>query len=316
MLTRIAVCTSVCAFAIVAAADHGPGTSGGGSTTQSGETLNKGQWVFESRADYAEFERLSDVQIEARAMAVEHFDFLSRSFLTTVSVNYGMTNNAQVGLSLGYYAAVGARSAEFDGMDTEIATFNPDGLTDLWLTGKWRFHKSRAGHFALLGGVKFPTGRDRAFNSHGERVEPAAMAGTGAFDGLLGLAYSRWLTERITLDASAQYTIRGEAHDFKLGDRVDAGMAVAYRFVRAPERFPQVSVFAEATLRHLMRSQEDGEVEGNTGGTALFIGPGVKIGFCRYAALTVAAQLPALQALNGNQLETDYRILGVVTIFY
>jgi hypothetical protein len=33
---------------------------------------------------------------------------------------------------------------------------------------------------------------------------------------MLGVAYSRWLSERLTLDASAQYTRRTREDDFKV----------------------------------------------------------------------------------------------------
>lgn len=79
----------------------------------------------------------------------------------------------------------------------------------------------------MLGGVKFPTGRNDVMNSAGERVEPSATAGSGSYDGMLGVAYSHFLTSRVTLDASAQYTLRSEANGFRLGDRVDAGLTVS-----------------------------------------------------------------------------------------
>jgi len=71
---------------------------------------------------------------------------------------------------------------------------------------------------------------------------------------MLGLAYPRFLTSRVTLDACDQYTLRTERDGFKLGDRIDAGVALAYRFTEDIQRFPQVSAFAEANLHHLFRS--------------------------------------------------------------
>ena len=45
--------------------------------------------------------------------------------------------------------------------------------------------------------------------------------------------------------------MRTEANQFRLGDRIDAGLAFAYRLVEDIQRFPQVSLFAEANVRHL-----------------------------------------------------------------
>jgi len=297
-------------------ADHGPGTSGGGASTQTAETLKPGKFSIDLRTEYTEFQNLSASQIEARAAEAGGFDLLDRSFVSTVGVSYGVVDNFQIGLSIGYYNAVNPREAEFDEGETEIVTFDPDGLTDLWLTGKYRFYRGPIGQFAIFGGVKFPTGEHDVTNSEGERVEPSATAGSGSFDGMAGLAYSRFLTSQITLDVSGQYTYRTEHDEFRLGDRIDAGVAVAYRFTEDIQRFPQVSVFAEGIVRHLFKSQEDGEDDPNTGGTAIFVAPGVRVSFSPNVSFTVSAPLPVLQDLNGTQLKTDYKVNGGLTLTF
>jgi hypothetical protein len=222
----------------------------------------------------------------------------------------------QIGVTLGYYNAVNAREAEFDGAETEIATFDPDGLTDLWLTGKYRFYRGPIGSLALFGGAKFPTGKFDVKNSEGERVEPSATAGSGSYDGMAGAAYSRFLTPRVTFDASGQYTFRTEADDFRLGDRIDAGAALAYRLTEDVRKFPQFSIFWEANFRHLFKSEEDGERDPNTGGSVLFLTPGVRAGFTRNVSFTVSAPLPVWQHLNGTQLKTSYKINGALTFSF
>src|SRR5262245_46715220 len=78
-------------------ADHGPGTSGGGSSTQSAETLKPGKFSAELRLDYTEFEDLSDSEINDKAVRAGDIDLLDRSFLETLSVSYGLAENFQVG---------------------------------------------------------------------------------------------------------------------------------------------------------------------------------------------------------------------------
>ncbi len=317
-LSSAAVAGVALATAITLRADHGPGTSGGGVLTQSGETLKPGRFSVELREDLTEFEHLSPAQIEAKAEHAGGIDLLDRSFLSSVGVSYGVVENFQVGLTLGYYNAVNAREAEFDSAtgDTEIITLNPDGLTDLWLSGKYRFYRGPLGQFAVFGGVKFPTGRYDVKNSAGERVEPSATAGSGSYDGMLGLAYSRFLTSRITLDTSVQYTLRTEAEHFQLGDRIDAGFAFAYRFTENIQAFPQVHAFAEANVRSLFKSQEDGASDPNTGGTALFLTPGLRVFFARNFAFTVSSPLPVVQDLNGEQLKTSFKVNGALTFLF
>lgn len=317
-LTTTVALGAALATANTSHADHGPGTSGGGASTQSGETLKPGKFSVELRTDYTEFENLSPSQIEAKAAKAGGFDLLERSFLSTVGISYGVAENFQVGLTIGYYNAVKARESEFDSGtgDSEIATFDPDGLTDLWLTGKYRFYRGPAGSLAVFGGVKFPTGKFDVKNSAGERVEPSATAGSGSYDGMLGLAYSRFLTSRLTFDVSTQYTLRTEADGFKLGDRIDGGVAFAYRFTEDVQKFPQVSAFAEANVRHLFKSEEDGERDPNTGGTVLFLTPGVRVGFTKNVSFTVSSPLPVVQELNGTQLKTSYKVNGGLTFSF
>src|SRR4051794_24759896 len=50
--------------ALPALANHGPGTSGGGSSTISGETLKAGHFDLSFRTDYTEFEHISRAEAE------------------------------------------------------------------------------------------------------------------------------------------------------------------------------------------------------------------------------------------------------------
>lgn len=299
-------------FSIIAAlftapfakADHGPGTSGSGFTTLTAETLKPGHFSSSFQFDWTEFDGLGG--------DIEGVDLLDRSFLSTVSLGYGVAENFQLGLTYGYYAAEGNR--ELEGGD--IVTFDPDGFTDLWLTGKYRFYQGPAGQLALIGGVKAPTGDSSLTNSEGERVEPSATAGTGAWDGMAGLAYTVPLSAALTFDASALYTFRGERYDYQLGNRLDLGTSLAWRVCGDAKTFPQVSLVAEATLRHISKSEDEGEKDGNTGGTVLFLSPGVKVSFTERIAASVGIQLPVVQNLNGRQVETQFRLISGISIAF
>jgi hypothetical protein len=192
--------------------------------------------------------------------------------------------------------------------ETELASFDPDGWTDLWLTAKYRAYHGPAGQFSFLGGVKFPVGETRVYDSAGLRVEPASTPGTGAWDFLTGVAYTFPVTPSITLDASAQYVFRGEKFDYELGDRFDAGIAVGWRFWGGSGRFPNASLIGEANVRHIQVSKEFGGEASDTGGTALFLSPGFRIAFGPHASWSAGVQFPVLQDLNGNQVEARFRI--------
>lgn len=297
--------------------DHGPGTSGGGISVVSGETLKKGQLAFELREDFTEFDRLSNSEENARAMRAGEIDLLDRSSIESLTVNYGFEDYYQLGLSAGYYGAVNARSVEsHHGEEIEVNTFNPDGLTDLWLNGKARLYRGPNGNFSVFAAMKFPTGNSHSVNSSGEPLEPSATAGSNSYDGMLGLSYSRFLTARLSFDASGAYTGRTESDDFRLGDRFDAGVAIGYRLSDEIVQAASFSVFGEGNLRHLLKSEEGGLSDHSTGGTALFITGGGKVKFGRTWTLAVGIPIPIFQDLNGEQLETSFKVNAALTAIF
>lgn len=293
-----------------ARADHGPGASAAGVSTLTAETLKPNTVAFELREDFTEFENLSTASISAKTSRAGSIDLLDRSFLTSISASYGLIENLQIGLTLPYYAAVNARDAEYDSEtgETEVATFDPDGIGDLWLTGKYRLYRGPIGQFAFVGGVKFPTGRSNVTNSAGERVEPSFTAGTGSYDGSVAATYSRFLTSQITLDASFQYVVRGTDDGFHVGNRIDGGVAGAYRFAEDPATFPAVTAIFESNVRNLGKTEEEGNPDGNTGGTVLFLSPGVRLALTPSLSFTLWTPVPIVQALNGEQLEMAVKV--------
>jgi hypothetical protein len=176
--------------------------------------------------------------------------------------------------------------------------------------------RGRPGHLAVIGGIKLPTGDDDETLSGGSEIEPSSQPGTGSVDYQAGLAYSRFLTSRVTLDASGLYTLRTEHDDFKVGDRFDAGVALGYRLTESIRSFPQVSVFTEALYVWLDKDEEDGEREESSGGHTVYIAPGVRVRLNENAALTVAPAFPVLQDLNGEQVETRFKLTAVLSLTF
>lgn len=296
-------------MSVPALANHGPGTSGGGSSTASGETMKQGGAEVTFRLDYTQFEDISNTEAARLARRAGEFDALSDSLVATIEASYGITNDFQMGATIGYYWGSGFVDAESeDGVDVEQATADPEGLTDLWLVGKYRILKGRPGHLSVIGGVKLPTGRDDVELSNGEKLEPSSQPGSGSYDFQLGVAYSRFLTSQLTVDASVIYTFRTEHDGFEVGDRFDFGTALAYRITESIRQFPQYSVFGEVTGVWLGKDHSDEEgTNPNSGGTTLYLTPGLRVRFSPYWALTGAISVPIMQDLNGEQIETSYK---------
>jgi hypothetical protein len=292
----------------IAHANHGPGTSGGGTSTASGETLKQGAFDFTLRTDFTQFENITQAEAVQRAVQSGDFDALDHAFVNTLSAAYGVTNDVQVGAQIGYYSGIGFISAESDGMGgADVGTANPRGLMDTWLSAKWRVMHGQPGNLALFCGLKLPTGRDDVHLSNGELLEPSSQPGTGAFDGQLGVAYSRFLTSRVTVDASAAYTLRGTHDEFTVGDRMDLGLAFAYRLTEDIKQYPNFSVSGELVDVWIGKDDDAGVKNENSGGNTLYVAPGFRTRFNENVALTVGVGVPIVQDLNGDQVKTDVK---------
>jgi hypothetical protein len=308
----------LCLASLALRADHGPGTSGGGLSVQSGETLHAGAFSLEWRSDYTAFKTLSDAGIAAKAGPGGDIDLLDHSWLHTLTFGYGLTDTVQVSGSFGYYDPSGGASAAVDPVTSAVTrTANdPKGLTDLWLNAKWAVYRGPAGRLALFGGVKLPTGRKDVTDAAGDPVDYASTPGSGAVDYQAGLGYSTFLTARLTLDASASHTFRGIYRGYRLGGRTDAGVAMAWRFADSVRTFPQASAFLELNYRDLGRIENQGITDENSGGSALFTSPGLRFAFSPRAALTLAAQIPLGQSPNGAQVETRFKAVAALSFSF
>jgi hypothetical protein len=310
-------CLIVLLIASTALANHGPGTSGGGSATASGETLKAGQFDLSLREDYTNFENISQAKAEHEATLHGGFDALQESYLTSASLAYGIRDDLQVSAQIGYYKGNGFIDAEADGGVADSATADPDGLTDLVLNAKYRVMRGGYGNLAVIGGVIVPTGRDDVRLSNGERLEPSSQPGTGAFAWQAGLAWSRFITAHLTTDVSGIYTIRMQHDAFKVGDRMDLGVAVAYRLTDSIKTFPNFSVFAETNAVWLGKDHSDETgINPNSGGWTLYLTPGARVRFNPHWALTVAPSFPVLQELSGEQIESRFKLAATLSVSF
>ncbi|MBW7899343.1 hypothetical protein B188_22420 [Candidatus Brocadiaceae bacterium B188] len=293
-------------------ANHGAGTSGTAITIPA-ITLKSGVFSLGLRTEFTEFEGISDSKLLEKAVKGGSFDAVDRTLLSTMDVGYGVTDDLTVGLTTGWFESANFRESELEDDEVNIFHANPDGLTDLWLSCKYRFMRGPQGHYAVLAGVKFPTGVDDKKNNAGEKLEAVEQPGSGSYDFTTAFAYSRWFTRDWTMDTSIQYIYRTEGSgDFKVGDRIDWSLATTYQVI-PKNRYPNVAPVGEINTRYLFRDKQDGKNEHNSGGTIVFLSPGVRAGITPHLGFGASILFPVFQNLLGEQQETDFKVVAGVS---
>jgi hypothetical protein len=151
-------------------------------------------------------------------------------------------------------------------------------------------------------GLKLPTGRTDVRNDDGELAERTLQPGSGTTDAVLGAYHSKHLPLR-----SLSWFVQGLAQialnhhgDYQPGSRLSADAGVRYEAGDRLALLLQINTLLKARDHGVEAEPED------TGGTFVFLGPGVSYAFTRRLQAYAFVQLPLYQRVNGVQLVPDY----------
>jgi hypothetical protein len=222
---------------------------------------------------------------------------------------------------------------------------NAAGFGDVTMLGQYRFHNNAqtGTSAAVLFGFKAPTGSTSQRDAFGNLFEAEFQPGSGSWDGLLGAAFTK-RTGRWSFDVSAlYYLITKGTQDTNLGDRMLFGAAVSYRLVGAIGSSKEIELheycmqprnqLQEHCLYHANHDHSDmkktpytldlvlelngewhdkqriaGIPDPNSGGTTVYLSPGVRVGFDRFSGF-VSVGVPVINEHNGVQSKPDFRVL-------
>jgi len=184
------------------------------------------------------------------------------------------------------------------------------GLGDVSLFGRYTVYQNdqsgRTFRVAPFAGVTAPTGKDDESDAFG-RLPPSVQPGSGAWD-VFGGAVVTYQTLDFQVDSQLSYRANGTANNFEAGDVARLDASLQYRLwprtlgAGVPGFLYGV---LEAGLVYQDKNQVGGMDDPNSGGTTLFLTPGLQYVTKRWI-LEGGVQLPALQDLNGTALENDY----------
>lgn len=231
-----------------------------------------------------------------------------RETLAAVSVlGYGVTSDWAVFGVLPY--ADKRLELELDGARRERDAV---GLGDLTLFGRYTaFRKDwpqRTFRIAPFAGIETPTGDDDETDTLG-RLPASVQPGSGSFDPFAGIV-ATYQTLAFQVDAQASYKINTEANGFEFGDVARLDGSLQYRLW--PRRLGGgVPGFLYGVLEANLVYQDKNRLRGlenpNSGGTTLFLAPGLQYVTKRWI-VEAGVQLSAIQNLNGAALEKDYSV--------
>lgn len=287
----------------------------------SARTILRGSLDVLLRADYTRFESLSPQEIEAMTLQVsgdhQHFDVADQSTLATLGFGYGLSDDLELSVLFSYYEGKGVGEGHGHGGGSyEFDDYGDvDGVADTWLAAKWRVRSSPGGDVAVIGGLKAPTGEDDV-TYQGEPIDQALQPGSGSWDASLAVAFTRDLGPRVTLDASAQYILRTEANDYQVGDQANVGIACAVRVAGGMPSTRTLWAFVEASWWDQAENEAGGEPHVNSGGTTVYVTPGLRARVSSHVSANLGVQVPVVQELNDVQQEVDYKLTASVTLSF
>jgi len=170
--------------------------------------------------------------------------------------------------------------------------------------------------FGVLYGIKLPTG---SFTNMGTSTDPTApgpvpidrglQPGTGTTDVILGAYYADGLNQNWDYFTQAMFqTALNSRNDYRPGDGINVNAGLRYAGITD---FAPVLQFNYRYAHHDVGSNAD---QINTGGTLLYISPGITASLSQQISVYAFYQVPLYQDVNGVQLAPHY--LASVGVHY
>lgn len=223
----------------------------------------------------------------------------------SIFVGYGITDALSVNVQVPYVIRrfKEIHEEEFLGEDE-----NSRGLGDSILLGKYKFYDKKFGVAAIFG-FKAPSGATGEKNKGGEKLEPELQPGTGSLDYILGISANKKINHLIILDGSVLYHLKTEGtQNYEFGDMVRITTGAAFNIIDGKKK-PTLNLISEVISQFANKDKHDGETIYDSGGTTIFVAPGISSQLTQSLKTTLSAPVPIYQALGGIHQELDFNIL-------
>jgi hypothetical protein len=162
---------------------------------------------------------------------------------------------------------------------------------------------------SLSGGVKLPTGRTD-FMHDGEYLDSHLQPGSGSTDIVLGTSIL-WTLDRTTFVTNILGSFPGTgARGHRFGNYINADLTGRYRIIASEDNFSTLAVTLGLSGELRAQETQDGVLLDDSGGSVLYLSPGVQWTVSEKISLEASYHLPVYHYLGGTQLGESYRIMG------
>ncbi len=282
--------------------------------------------------------RVAAVSLENnRQILAEHQEFQTLNQRLQLDVNYGLTDNLTLQVTLpvifrehDHRIGVGEKDAGAG----EFENFDATGLGDIRVSGKYGFLPSLRSLVSLGVGIDFPTGNFEARNSEGNLQEPTLQIGRGNY-GVVAQLYQSYELMPHKLNQFFSYTYEHtfeNKFDYQFGDRHIVSGGLIYQVMPKVQlsgqlnwRYAVHDVF-RSDLRQARLSGPAGppiviasavkdRSVANTGSTSLMFTPGITLHLDSQTSWYFFSQTPLVQDFNGGLEQGTSFLTGFVRFF-
>ena len=227
----------------------------------------------------------------------------TRTNTTTLSLDYIINSDWAVDIQVPWIVRDhGTYGEEHDALDTS----STNSIGDIRLSTRYQGFTKRH-NFGIELGIKLPTGSFTDSFRSGEALDRGLQPGTGTTDIIAGLYYFDSLSE--DWGFFSQFNIKtplNSRSNYKPGTQ--ESLMAGVRYTGWHTLIPQLQVNGRITSRD---SGDEADVP-NSGGSSVFLSPGVTYEFNSKLSTYVFVQIPLYQNLNGYQLAPTWTLTAGV----
>ncbi len=273
--------------------------------TATGIQLPKGKLALNLKTVYFE----NNVLLKSNEKISNPTNKQMTAFTNNVIVRYGFSN------SLNFRALLPVISKEMNLTNTGVQETSLDnfGIGDAKLFLGYSLKSPQKGDsYGLTAeiGASIPTGDSdknfKIYTAKGASIskEPLGMQlGDGSFDPIVQLSYTKLFpTSRIDVSSNYIFNTEGD-NNYKSGN--ESTINVAY-VKKTPYN---LSLQVEMNAQFIDKSEKSGIKDDNTGGSIIYVMPGIHTNLNSKFSLSGGIQVPIYKDLNGTQLTNDCRVI-------